>query len=94
MRPTPGAKNSFGHIVEIAPVNGDHASPNATWEILIRFGDPSLADVGAMYHPDTSENGCFDSGDNCAIDNQGRLWVTTDQGKSWGKTGTADASMG
>ena len=86
----PRAKNSFGHIVEITPANGDHAAATAKWEILIKAGDPSIAKVGAMYHPETSKNGWFASPDNCAIDNQGRLWVTTDQGRNWGKTQTAD----
>ena len=86
----PRAKNSFGHIVEITPDGGDHAATTSKWDILIKAGDPSIAKVGAMYHPDTSKNGWFASPDNCAIDNQGRLWVSTDQGKNWGKTQTAD----
>ncbi len=86
----PRAKNSFGHIVEITPAEGDHAATTAKWEILIKAGDPRVAKVGAMYHPATSENGWFASPDNCAVDNQGRLRVTTDQGRNWGKTQTAD----
>lgn len=86
----PRAKNSFGHIVEITADGDDHGSASATWDILIKAGDPSVAAVGAMYHPDTSENGWFASPDNCAIDSQGRLWVSTDQGRGWGKTKTAD----
>ena len=74
----PRAKNSFGHIVETAPEGGNHASTISHWEILIKAGDPSIADVGAMYHPDTSENGWFAAPDNRAIDGQGRLWVSTD----------------
>ena len=86
----PRAKNSFGHIIEITPEGSDHAATRSKWEILIKAGDPSIADVGAMYHPDTSKNGWFASPDNCAIDHQGRLWVSTDQGRGWGKTKTAD----
>ena len=86
----PRAENSFGHIVEITPEGGNHASTISHWEILIKAGDPSIAEVGAMYHPDTSENGWFAAPDNCAIDGQGRLWVSTDQGRGWGKTQTAD----
>ena len=86
----PRAKNSFGHIVEITPEGGNHASTIANWEILLKAGDPSIAKVGAMYHPDTSSNGWFAAPDNCAIDGQGRLWVSTDQGRGWGKTQTAD----
>jgi uncharacterized protein len=86
----PRAKNSFGHIVEITPEGGNHASTISHWEILLKAGDPSIAEVGAMYHPDTSKNGWFAAPDNCAIDGQGRLWVSTDQGRGWGKTQTAD----
>lgn len=86
----PREKNSFGHIIEIIPANGDHAADSGRWDILLKAGDPSIASVGALYHPDTSNNGWFASPDNCAIDYEGRLWVTTDQGRSWGKTQTAD----
>jgi uncharacterized protein len=86
----PRAKNSFGHIVEITPEGGNHASTASTWEILLKAGDPSIAEVGAMYHPDTSKNGWFAAPDNCAVDGQGRLWISTDQGRGWGKTQTAD----
>ena len=40
-------------------------------------GDPN-GGVGAMWHSATSENGWFTCPDNCAVDHQGRLWVTTD----------------
>lgn len=32
----------------------------------------------------------FIAPDNGAVDHQGRLWVTTDQGDSWGQTGSSD----
>ena len=51
------AKNSFGHIVEMTPEGDNHASTISHWKILIKAGDPSIAEVGVMYHPDTSENG-------------------------------------
>ncbi|MEZ5584729.1 MAG: DUF839 domain-containing protein [Candidatus Competibacteraceae bacterium] len=35
----------------------------------------------------TSANGWLSCPDNCAVDHQGRLWVTTDQGSAWSKTG-------
>ena len=43
-----------------------------------------------MWNPETTQNGWFASPDNCAIDADGRLWISTDQGGSWGKTGKAD----
>lgn len=85
----PRAKNKFGHIIEITPDGGDHAARTFTWEILIKCGDPAVAEVGALYNPATTENGWFGSPDNCAIDSDGRLWVATD-GNSGPKTGRAD----
>lgn len=86
----PRAENAFGHIIEMTPAGGDHAATTASWEILVRCGDPSVAEVGAMWNPATSDNGWFASPDNCAVDHRGRLWVTTDQGSGWAKSGTAD----
>lgn len=86
----PRARNLFGHIIEITPPAGDHAALQARWEILVKCGDPRRPDVDALYHPETSENGWFASPDNCAIDYQGRLWVSTDQGSNWYLSETAD----
>ena len=86
----PRAKSNFGHIIEIKEDAGDHAATTGTWSILVKCGDPSLADVGAEWHPETSANGWFGSPDNCAIDADGRLWISTDQGSGWGKTGKSD----
>ncbi len=86
----PRPESSFGHIIEIKEDAGDHAATTGTWSILVKCGDPSLADVGAEWHPETSANGWFGSPDNCAIDADGRLWISTDQGSGWGKTGKSD----
>ena len=43
-----------------------------------------------MWNPLTSNNGWFGSPDNCAFDNSGRLWISTDQGSGWGRTGKSD----
>jgi hypothetical protein len=85
----PRANNAFGHIIEMAPDGGDHASTKFTWEILVRCGDPSVAAVGATFSPATTKNGWFGSPDNCAIDAAGRLWVATD-GNSDKATGRSD----
>ncbi|MBK8909281.1 MAG: PhoX family phosphatase [Rhodospirillales bacterium] len=90
----PRAENRFGHIIEIAPAGGNHAATGGTWEILVLCGDPAKPEVGARWNAATSENGWFASPDNCAVDPQGRLWVATDQGSSWAKTGTADGVWG
>jgi secreted PhoX family phosphatase len=86
----PRAENAFGHIIEMTAPGGDHAAPRFTWDLLIKCGDPAVAEVGAMWNPATTANGWFGSPDNCAFDSEGRLWVSTDQGNAWPKTGKAD----
>ena len=86
----PRAHNRFGHIIEISEPEMDFAATKATWEILVKCGDPSKKELGALWNPATSENGWFAAPDNCVVDGQGRLWVSTDQGSGWANTGTAD----
>lgn len=90
----PRPDSSFGHIIEIKEADGNHASTTGTWSILVKCGDPSIEEVGAQWNPETSENGWFGSPDNCAFDADGRLWISTDQGSSWGKTGKSDGLYG
>lgn len=90
----PRAESNFGHIVELTPPNDDHAATTAQWDILVLCGDPAVAEVGAKWNPATSRNGWFGSPDNCAMDHQGRLWITTDQGSGWSRSGTADGVWG
>ncbi|NWG23048.1 MAG: PhoX family phosphatase [Pseudorhodoplanes sp.] len=85
----PRPDNRFGHIIEMIPPGGDHASSQFRWEILVRCGDPAIAEVGATFHASTTRNGWFGMPDNCAIDHQGRLWVATD-GNSGSRTGRTD----
>ena len=85
----PRAENAFGHIIEIAEADGDFASTSGTWEILLKCGDPSVADVGATFSTDTTADGWFGMPDNCAIDADGRLWVATD-GQNHKATGRTD----
>ena len=37
--------------------DGDHAAASFTWDILIKCGDPRVAEVGAMWHPETRADG-------------------------------------
>ena len=91
----PRAENLWGHIIEMTPPGGDHAADRYRWDMLLKAGDPSVAEVGAMYHADTSKNGWFACPDNCAFDSRGRLWVATDQGSGWKKTSnSADGLYG
>jgi len=86
----PRAESSFGHIIEIKEDGGDHAATSGTWDMLVKCGDPSIVEVGSEWNPETSEHGWVGSPDNCAIDAAGRLWISTDQGKGWAKTGKSD----
>lgn len=90
----PRAKSRFGHIIEIREAEGNHAAPHGTWSILVKCGDPSISEVGAQWNPETSSDGWFASPDNCAFDAEGRLWVATDQGSRWSKTGKSDGLYG
>ena len=85
----PRADNAFGHIIEIAEENGDFAATRGTWEILLKCGAPSVAEVGATFSTETTVNGWFGMPDNCAVDGEGRLWVSTD-GNSPSATGRTD----
>ena len=85
----PRANNAFGHIVEMMPEGGNHAATAFTWEVLVKCGDPSVAAVGATFSPATTKDGWFGMPDNCAIDSQGRLWISTD-GNNAKATGRAD----
>jgi len=88
--PNPRAAHSFGHIIEIKDDGGNHSATRGTWDHVVICGDPSIQEVGAQWNPETSENGWFGSPDNCSYDASGRLWISTDQGRSWGKTGKSD----
>jgi secreted PhoX family phosphatase len=85
----PRAESAFGHIIEIAEADGDFAATTGTWEVLLQCGDPSVAEVGATFSTDTTANGWFGMPDNCAVDSEGRLWVSTD-GNSPSGTGRTD----
>ncbi len=74
----PRANNKFGHIIEMSPEDGDHASTRFRWEVLVRCGDMSDPKVGATFNPATTKDGWFGMPDNLAFDSRGRLWVATD----------------
>jgi hypothetical protein len=90
-RANPRAGNEWGHIIEMAPPDGDHAALKFRWDILVQCGDPRVATVGATFNAATSAHGWFACPDNSAVDSRGRLWIATDQGSAWKKaSGTAD----
>jgi hypothetical protein len=84
----PRGVNKFGHIVELIPPDGDHGADVFKWEILVKCGDPSIAEVGATFSSATTKEGWFAMPDNSAVDAEGRLWIATDSmsPKNTGKT--------
>ena len=76
----PRAKNDHGHILEITPKGGDHASIEGTWEIVVAGGNPAK-DEGTKYHAGTSSDGWLTCPDNVTFDGRGRLWIATDSGE-------------
>lgn len=86
----PRPESNFGHILQMNEAGGDHAALTGNWDILVQCGDPDIEEVGAVWNPETSESGWFGSPDNAAVDAAGRLWISTDQGSGWGRTGKSD----
>lgn len=76
----PRAKNDHGHIIEMAPKDGDHASTEGTWSVFIAAGQPGKHE-GTKYHPQTSADGWLSCPDNVAFDSKGRLWIAMDSGE-------------
>lgn len=85
----PRAANRFGHIIEMAPEDGDHAATRFKWEMLVTCGDHTVSSTGANFHAATTKDGWFGMPDNVAVDPDGRLWVATD-GNSAKATGRND----
>ncbi|MBE1205787.1 PhoX family protein [Aminobacter carboxidus] len=85
----PRAENAFGHIIELIEDGSDFTATKGKWEVLLKCGDPSVAEVGASFSTSTTQNGWFGMPDNCAVDSAGRLWVSTD-GNSPKATGRTD----
>jgi secreted PhoX family phosphatase len=73
----PRGPNDHGHILELTPKDGDHASTEASWSIFLLAGKPGQ-DAGARYHRATSDQGWLSCPDNIAFDSKGRIWISTD----------------
>jgi uncharacterized protein len=56
--------------------------------MFLLAGDPEKEGSGARYHPDTQA--WISSPDNCTMDLQGRLWISTDQGSAQRKNNIPD----
>lgn len=91
----PRASNEFGHILKLMPPGapGDevmHAADEFRWTRFVLAGDPENETHAAYYPGTTADGGWFASPDNCAFSPDGTLWIATDQGHAWRKTGFAD----
>ena len=86
----PRANNMFGHILEIAEMDGDMTATRGYWDLLVKCGDPKNTAHQAQWNSKTTPNGWFASPDNGVLDPTGRLWVTTDQGNKHHLSGTND----
>ena len=71
----PRTENIAGHTIEFTPPEGNHASMTMTWDFLLLAGDESM---GSNYGLEQAGDAGFGCPDNAAIDNKGRLWITTD----------------
>lgn len=60
----------------------------------MKCGNPAIRGLETTWNPETGASGWFAAPDNCAIDARGRLWIATDQGKNWIRTGKADGLYG
>ena len=90
--PNPRPRNAHGQVVEMIPPGAgtarvEHTSLEGRWEIFLLAGKPGH-DAGARYHRATSDQGWLSCPDNCAFDNKGRIWISTDGAN--GAAGIAD----
>lgn len=92
--PHPRARNEHGHVLELSPPGagkgrrGRHDADRFRWDILLLAGK---AEDGARYHPLNDRFGTWmSSPDNCAFDNRGRLWISSDQGSNQRRNGIPD----
>ena len=78
--PNPRPRNQAGHIFELLPPDADHAADRFDWRVALLCGDPRRDHTAGRYSMRTTDNGWFASPDNCAFDNQGKIWIATDAG--------------
>ena len=90
--PNPRAENAHGQILELVPpgegADADHAATEFGWNMLILAGDPAKDGSGASYGE--GSEAWFSSPDGLAIDPEGRLWISSDQGGAQAKNAIPD----
>jgi uncharacterized protein len=87
----PRANNLYGQIIELIPPGearaADHTALEHRWEMFLVAGP---LDQGGRYGPRLSAAGWLACPDNIAFDNEGRIWITSDQGEAQSKFGIGD----
>lgn len=77
--PNPRAQNKHGHILELSipQIDGkpDHAATKHEWRLFLKAGHLQNDDAWYQGSEPVTWLSCPD---NCAFDNQGRLWISTD----------------
>jgi len=81
----PRVNNKHGQIVELVPPlregRADHAAEVFQWSLFLLGGNPAptvTENERGRYAPGTSADGWLSCPDNCAFDQQGRIWIATD----------------
>ncbi|AWB66397.1 dTDP-glucose 4,6-dehydratase [Saccharobesus litoralis] len=80
--PNPRAYNKAGQVVELIAPQGDHSASVFKWDLTLLAGNPKQTITN--YHTATSDNGWLACPDNCAFDNLGHLWLSTDGAEDHG----------
>ncbi len=84
----PRPENKHGHIVEITPAGGRHASREFAWKLVLVAGDPK--DPQTYFNDfDKSAVSPISCPDNVTFDSRGNLWIATD-----GQPGTLNYNDG
>ncbi len=77
----PRPDNEHGHLLELFPPRAgggvDYAADRWHWSVFLLCGG---AAEESLFHPETAPDSRFTDPDNLAVDNQGRVWVCTDEG--------------
>ena len=94
----PRGPNAFGHIVEIVPPGEDgrrdHVATEARWEILLLAGDPLAARARRALRRGDEQGRLARRARQLRLRPPWRLWIATDQGDAWRKSGIADGVWG
>ena len=73
------ARNTHGHIIEIAEASNNPASTSFKWDIFMRCGDPARDEHNSYFAGcDKSKVSPVSCPDNIVFDRKGNLWIATD----------------